>query len=182
MKSANTSHESGWESSEFPETGEYPVLSTRAEAGIDSSNAANFPSIHSDPFEEGSKRNPPESISQFEATSFASHGRYEIVEEIGKGGMATVYRAYQPNLDRFVAIKIIHRAIALDSASLERFQREARVLASLNHPNVAAIYGLEGNAIVMELVDGANLRGPLPVNEAIGVARQIVDAIGMQSF
>ena len=79
-------------------------------------------------------------------------GPYEIVEEIGKGGMATVYRAYQPNLDRFVAVKIIHRAIALDSASLERFQREARLLTRLVHPHLLPIYDYDATSDTFYIV------------------------------
>ncbi len=113
-------------------------------------------------------------------------GPYEIVEEIGKGGMATVYRAYQPNLDRFVAIKIIHRAIALDDASLERFQREARLLTRLVHPHLLPIYDYDAASdppyIVMRYLDSGTLkdvidRGKLPHGELIQMLRQIASAL-----
>src|SRR5450755_2246534 len=67
-------------------------------------------------------------------------GPYELIEEIGRGGMATVFRAYQPNTDRFVAIKVIHRGIASDTTSLERFTREARLVAKLEHPHILPVY------------------------------------------
>src|SRR3982750_604499 len=109
-------------------------------------------------------------------------GPYEIVEEIGKGGMATVYRAYQPNLDRYVAIKIIHRAIALDAASLERFQREARLLTRLVHPHLLPIYDYDATHdpayIVMRYLESGTLRGIidkgiLPHEEIIYMLRQV---------
>ncbi len=113
-------------------------------------------------------------------------GPYEIVEEIGKGGMATVYRAYQPNLDRFVAIKIIHRAIALDNASLERFQREARLLTRLVHPHLLPIYDYDATSdppyIVMRYLDSGTLKdiidkGKLPHGELIHMLRQVASAL-----
>jgi Tol biopolymer transport system component len=91
--------------------------------------------------------------------------------------MGEVYRARDAKLNRDVAIKVLPPALANDADYLARFAREARVLASVNHPNIAAIYGLEGNAIVMELVEGETLRGPMAVNEALAVARQIADAL-----
>ncbi len=113
-------------------------------------------------------------------------GPYEIVEEIGKGGMATVFRAYQPNLDRDVAIKIIHRAIALDSVSMERFQREARLLTRLVHPHLLPIYDYDAAHdppyIVMRYLDSGTLkdvidRGKLPHDEIIYMLRQIGSAL-----
>jgi len=113
-------------------------------------------------------------------------GPYEIVSAIGAGGMGEVYRARDPKLGRDVAIKVLLEAFAGDSARMARFQREAKVLASLSHPNIATIYGLEdsGNtrALVMELVEGPTLadrlrQGPIPVDEAIRIARQIADAL-----
>src|ERR1700739_2829725 len=98
-------------------------------------------------------------------------GPDEILAPLGKGGMGEVYRARDTKLDREVAIKILPAAFARDPERLARFQREARFLASLNHPNIAAIYGLEdsGNirALIMELVEGATLAdrikaGPIP--------------------
>src|SRR6476659_1825251 len=103
-------------------------------------------------------------------------GSYEILSAIGAGGMGEVYRARDPRLDRDVAIKILPDAFAADPERIARFQREARVLASLNHPHIAAIYGLEDaggvKALVMEFVDGEDLaqrlaRGAIPLDEAL---------------
>ena len=100
--------------------------------------------------------------------------------------MGEVYRATDTNLKRSVAIKVLPDAVASDADRLARFQREAEVLASLNHPNIAAIYGLEKSdgttALIMELVDGPTLadriaRGPLPVDDALPLAKQIADAL-----
>jgi len=113
-------------------------------------------------------------------------GSYRIAQAIGSGGMGEVYRAHDPSLKRDVAIKVLPPTVANDSDRLLRFQREAELLASLNHPNVAHIYGLErgdtGTGIVMELVDGPTLveriaDGPLPVEEALRIATQIADAL-----
>jgi len=113
-------------------------------------------------------------------------GPYEIIEEIGKGGMATVYRAYQPNLDRYVAVKVIHRAIALDAASLERFQREARLLTRLVHPHLLPIYDYNAENdppyIVMRYLDSGTLKGiidkgTLPHEEIIHMLRQVASAL-----
>ena len=91
-------------------------------------------------------------------------GPYEILSPLGKGGMGEVYRAKDTKLDREVAIKVLPDSLARDPERLGRFQREAKVLASLNHPNIATIYGLqesrEDKAIAMELVDGATLKSP----------------------
>src|SRR5207344_2667709 len=84
-------------------------------------------------------------------------GSYEILSPIGAGGMGEVYRAKDTKLNRDVAIKVLPETFALDADRLARFTREAQVLASLNHPNIAAIYGVEGNALVMELVEGEDL-------------------------
>ena len=104
-------------------------------------------------------------------------GAYEIVSLLGKGGMGEVYRARDSKLNRDVAIKVLPPFLAGDADYLARFRREAQTLALLNHPNIAAIYGLEGNAIVMELVEGSTLRGPLPLPEALAAARQIAEAL-----
>jgi len=104
-------------------------------------------------------------------------GNYEILGLLGAGGMGEVYRARDPKLNRDVAIKVLPAALANDADYLARFQREAQVLAALNHPNIAAIYGLEGHAIVMELVEGESPKGPLPVREALDIARQIAEAL-----
>src|SRR5215471_5934230 len=102
---------------------------------------------------------------------------YRILSKLGEGGMGEVWRATDTKLNRDVAIKVLPPALANDADYLARFEREAQVLASLNHPNIAAIYGLEGNAIVMELVEGGTLRAPLPLNEALAIARQIAEAL-----
>ena len=113
-------------------------------------------------------------------------GVYEVAAQIGVGGMGEVYRATDTNLKRQVAIKVLAAAVAGDPDRLARFQREAEVLAALNHPNIAAIYGLERapdfTALVMELVEGEDLsqrieRGPIPIDEALPMARQIADAL-----
>jgi len=113
-------------------------------------------------------------------------GSYEIAEQIGVGGMGEVYRAIDTNLARAVAIKVLPDAVAGDAERLARFDREARTLAALNHPNIATIHGLErsdgATALVMELVEGPTLAdrivdGPIPVNEALAIARQITEAL-----
>src|SRR5438552_2762426 len=104
-------------------------------------------------------------------------GPYEILAPLGAGGMGEVYRARDTKLDRDVAVKILPDALARDPARLARFEREAKVLAALNHPNIAAIYGVEERALVMELVEGETLKGPLPVETALHYARQIADAL-----
>ncbi|MGA2215915.1 MAG: protein kinase [Bryobacteraceae bacterium] len=104
-------------------------------------------------------------------------GPYEILAPIGAGGMGEVYRARDTKLDRDVAIKVLPAALAQDPERLARFEREAKVLASLNHPNIAQIYGIEDRALIMELVDGATLQGPLPLETALDYARQIADAL-----
>jgi serine/threonine protein kinase len=104
-------------------------------------------------------------------------GPYEILAPIGAGGMGEVYRARDTKLDRDVAIKVLPPDFAQDPERLARFEREAKVLASLNHPNIAQIYGIEDRALVMELVDGAIVQGPLPLETALNYARQIADAL-----
>src|SRR6202035_1005167 len=104
-------------------------------------------------------------------------GPYEIVAPIGAGGMGEVYRARDPKLKRDVAIKVLPEAFARDPERMARFQREAEVLASLNHPNIASIYGVEDRALVMELVEGKSPKGPLPFDEAWKIASQIADAL-----
>src|SRR5881409_1728372 len=91
--------------------------------------------------------------------------------------MGEVWRATDTKLGREVAINIIPEAFAQDADRMARFTREAQVLASLNHPNIAAIYGVEERALVMELVNGETLKGPLPVETALHYARQIADAL-----
>ena len=111
---------------------------------------------------------------------------YEIAAQIGEGGMGEVYRATDTKLKRQVAIKVLPTSLATAPERLARFQREAEVLASLNHLNIASIYGLEesagATALVMELVEGDDLsqriaRGAIPVDEALAIAKQIADAL-----
>ena len=104
-------------------------------------------------------------------------GQYEILAPIGAGGMGEVYRARDTKLKRDVALKVLPEAFASDPERLTRFQREAEVLASLNHPNIAAIYGVEEGALVMELVEGTSPTGPMPFDEAWKTALQIADAL-----
>ena len=102
---------------------------------------------------------------------------YRITAKLGEGGMGEVYRAFDPKLGRDVAIKILPEAFSQDSDRLARFEREAKVLAALNHPNIAQIYGVEDRALVMELVEGEHLKGPLPVETALNYAKQIAEAL-----
>src|SRR5450759_3464549 len=104
-------------------------------------------------------------------------GPYEILEPIGAGGMGEVYKARHTKLDREVAIKVLPAALAGNPERLARFEREAKVLASLNHPNIAQIYGIEERALVIELVPGETLKGPLPLATALNYARQIAEAL-----
>ncbi len=113
-------------------------------------------------------------------------GAYEITAAIGEGGMGQVYRARDTKLDRDVAIKILPQAFAQDADRLARFQREAKTLASLNHPHIAGIYGLDDSnsvrALVMELVEGDDLsqriaRGPIRLDDALPIAKQIAEAL-----
>jgi Tol biopolymer transport system component/predicted Ser/Thr protein kinase len=104
-------------------------------------------------------------------------GPCEILAPLGTGGMGEVYRARDTKLDRDVAIKVLPAALAQDPERLARFEREAKVLASLNHPNIAQIYGIEERALIMELVDGATLQGSLPLETVLDYARQIADAL-----
>ena len=104
-------------------------------------------------------------------------GHYRITALIGSGGMGEVYRAHDTKLGRDVAIKILPPAFASDANRMARFEREARVLASLNHPNIAHIYGVEERALVMELVEGESPKGPMPFEDAWKIALQIADAL-----
>jgi serine/threonine protein kinase len=113
-------------------------------------------------------------------------GPYQVTAQIGVGGMGEVYKATDTNLKRAVAIKVLPASVAGDAERLARFQREAEILASLNHPNIAAIYGLErsggATALVMELAEGPTVadrvaHGPIPVDEALRIAKQIAEAL-----
>src|SRR5258705_13412199 len=119
-------------------------------------------------------------------------GRYEIRSQLGVGGMGEVYRARDNRLNRDVAIKVLLDSCVRDPERMARFEREAQVLASLNHPNIASIYGLEERngaaskinqvGLVMELVEGPTLAdrlrsGSLPIDEALPIASQIIDAV-----
>lgn len=113
-------------------------------------------------------------------------GPYEITGALGAGGMGEVYCARDKKLGRDVALKVLPEAFADDPERMARFEREAKVLASLNHPNIASIYGLEDSdnrrALVMELVAGPTLAerlksGAIPVDEALPIAKQICDAL-----
>lgn len=111
---------------------------------------------------------------------------YDVGQLVGAGGMGEVYRARDSKLNRDVAIKILLAAVATDAERLARFRREAQVLASLNHQNIAHIHGIEegeaGPFLVMEFVGGPTLadrvaQGPIPLDEALAIARQIADAL-----
>src|ERR1700674_916474 len=104
-------------------------------------------------------------------------GHYEILSLLGKGGMGEVYRGRDTKLKRDVAIKVLPETFARDAERMARFQREAEVLASLNHTNIAAIYGDEDRALVMELGEGNSPKGPLPFDEAWKIAAQIAAAL-----
>ena len=109
-------------------------------------------------------------------------GVFEVTGRLGEGGMGVVYRATDTSLNRDVALKVLPDAFAEDPERLARFEREAKVLASLNHPNIAQIHGLEQSgdvrALILELVEGPTLqdriaKGPIPLDDALPIARQI---------
>ena len=113
-------------------------------------------------------------------------GVYEVTAKIGEGGMGEVYQARDTTLDRDVALKVLPEAFTSDPDRRARFEREAKVLASLNHPNIGSIYGLEEaegvKALVLELVEGPTLadrikKGPIPIDEALPLAKQIAEAL-----
>src|SRR5215470_2524771 len=113
-------------------------------------------------------------------------GPYEVLSALGSGGMGEVYRARDTKLGRDVALKVLPDSLAHEPERLARFEREAHLLAALNHPNIAHIHGFEDStgvpALVMELVEGATLadriaQGPIPLDEALPIARQIAEAL-----
>ncbi len=113
-------------------------------------------------------------------------GHYDVTSLLGEGGMGQVWQARDTKLDRDVALKVLPEAFTSDPDRLARFEREAKVLASLNHPNIGSIYGLEEaegvKALVLELVEGPTLadriaKGPIPLEEALPIARQIAEAL-----
>jgi hypothetical protein len=118
-------------------------------------------------------------------------GKYDIIERLGRGGMAEVYRAYQPSLDRFVAIKLLHPFLADDPEFKDRFEREARNVARLRHPNIVQVYDFEYDAesesyyMVMELIEGHTLKDrlnglngqPLPTEEILRITREAAEAL-----
>src|SRR6516225_7592850 len=104
-------------------------------------------------------------------------GCYEILATIGAGAMGVVYRARDTRLHRDVALKVLPDGFATDVERMTRFEREARVLASLNHPNIAQIYGAEQGALVMELVTGESPKGSMPFEEAWKIMAQIAGAL-----
>jgi serine/threonine protein kinase len=113
-------------------------------------------------------------------------GPYEVLSALGSGGMGEVYRAHDTKLGRDIALKVLPDSLAHDLERLARFEREAHVLAALNHPSIAHIHGFEDStstpALVMELVDGPTLadriaQGPLPLDEVLPIAKQIAEAL-----
>src|SRR5262245_46852928 len=113
-------------------------------------------------------------------------GGYEILSLLGTGGMGEVYRARDTKLGRDVALKVVPESLDCDPERLARFEREAHLLAALNHPHIAHVYGFEEStgrpALVMELVEGPTLadriaQGPIPLDEALPIAKQLADAL-----
>src|SRR6204780_4103507 len=98
-------------------------------------------------------------------------GPYEIIEPIGAGGMGEVYKALDTRLDRIVAIKVSTERFT------ERFEQEARAVAALNHPNVCTLFDVGPNYLVMEYIEGESPKGPMPLEEALRIGRQIADAL-----
>ena len=132
--------------------------------------------------EQGQAAGLPASGEYTQLSAGTRLGPYAIVGPLGAGGMGEVYRARDSRLRRDVAIKILPPAFMADADRAARFEREAHVLAALNHPHIAAIYGFEQDALILELVEGETLadriaRGPIPIRETLGIARQIAEAL-----
>ena len=127
--------------------------------------------------EHGSTFAAPRAASGLTVTDPRFIAHYRISGKLGEGGMGAVYRATDTKLNREVAIKVLPAGLANDPGRMARFEREAQVLASLNHPRIAQIYGVEDGALVMELVPGHVLKGPLPLETALDYARQIAEAL-----
>jgi serine/threonine protein kinase len=108
---------------------------------------------------------------------YVATAHYRITSKLGEGGMGAVYLALDTKLNREVAVKVLRPAFPDDAARMARFEREAQVLASVNHPNIATNHGVEHGAIVMELVEGSHVAGPLPVDIVIEYARQIATGL-----
>src|SRR5215472_8815424 len=104
-------------------------------------------------------------------------GAYQIVSFLAAGGMGEVYRGRDTKLKRDVALKVLPESFARDPGRMRRFQREAEVLASLNHPNIAHIYGVEARALVMEFVEGGSPKGPTSLEETLKIAVQLAAAL-----
>jgi DNA-binding winged helix-turn-helix (wHTH) protein/Flp pilus assembly protein TadD/predicted Ser/Thr protein kinase len=122
---------------------------------------------------------PPTDDTFADPSDLTGHtiSHYRVYEKLGHGGMGQVYRARDTKLGRDVALKVLPEEFAQDSDRMARFEREAQVLAALNHPNIAQIYGVEERALVMELVPGESLKGPLPLETALNYMGQIADAL-----
>src|SRR5580658_1156820 len=144
-------------------------------------NPQNQPELHEAPETPGD-----DSIPNIHELTGRTLGHYRVREMLGRGATGEVYRARDTTLSRDVALKVLPQQFAEDADRVGRFEREAHVLASLNHPHIAAIYGLEAvdgiRALVMELVEGPTLaervaRGAIPLEEALGMAQQIADAL-----
>jgi serine/threonine protein kinase len=106
-------------------------------------------------------------------SSGAKLGAYSIVTQLGSGGMGEVYRARDTRLDRDVAIKVLPEHLATDDIARQRFEREAKAIAALNHPHICQVYDVGPNYLVMEYIEGEPLKGPLPLAKALEYAGQI---------
>jgi Tol biopolymer transport system component len=162
------------------------VLSLVAHAEAEDDDLVPSGGLRGPVWEEVARELGPEEGDEEETAPGRRLGPYEVRGVLGVGGMGRVLRAHDPGLDREVAIKALTGELSADADRLRRFEREARVLAALNHPNIGGIYGLhvfDGKPyLVLELVEGADLderltHGPLPVDEAVRIARQVAEAL-----